>query len=407
MKVLFLTVNGCMTSLSKRGIYFDLLRKFKNEGHEVYVVSPAERRLNKNTEVIAEGRAKLLIVKTLNIQKTNIFEKSVSTIIINRVFFKAINKYFKDIKFDLIIYSTPPITFVNCITKLKKIHGAKTYLLLKDIFPQNAVDIALFSKSSIFYKYFRKKEQSLYAVSDFIGCMSQANVDYVLKHNPELSHKEIEINPNSIEPVNAVISDKVKYIERKKRNIPENATVFVYGGNLGKPQGVLFLIEVLNYFKHNKDVYFVIAGSGTEFSTVGKWFASNIPENALLYKELSKDEYDKLMRACDVGLIFLDPRFTIPNFPSRLLSYMEYKMPVIAATDPNTDIGKIITDNNFGYSCLSGDLHKMKENIYKFIKNKDLITEMGKTSHKYLLDNFTSEKSYQIIMDHFQYDENK
>ena len=392
-----------MTSLYQRGLYFDLLRKFKNEGHEVFVVSPAERRLKTSTKLITEDSSKFLLVSTLNIQKTNIIEKSISTITINRVFYNAINKYFKDVKFDLIIYTTPPITFVNCITKLKKNHGAKTYLLLKDIFPQNAVDLAIFSKSSLFYRYFRKKEQSLYAVSDYIGCMSQANVDYVLKQNPELLHKEIEVNPNSIEPTVSKLSKGEKLMERKKRNIPIDSIVFVYGGNLGKPQGVSFLLEVLGYFKQNKEVFFVIAGSGTEFLTVRKWFSLNNPENAVLYKELSKDDYDRLIQTCDVGLIFLDPRFTIPNFPSRLLSYMEYKMPVIAATDPNTDLGEIITDNGFGYSCISGDLNLMKEYILRFAKNKNLIFELGKTSRRFLLENYTSEKSYQIIMKHFQY----
>jgi len=37
-------------------------------------------------------------------------------------------------------------------------------------------------------------------------------------------------------------------------------------------------------------------------------------------------------------MIFLDYRFQIPNFPSRLLSYMAAGMPVIVATDPNTDM---------------------------------------------------------------------
>ena len=57
-----------------------------------------------------------------------------------------------------------------------------------------------------------------------------------------------------------------------------------------------------------------------------------------------REEYDNLVQICDVGLIFLNARFTIPNFPSRLLSYTEIGKPVLAATDENTDIGKIIEE---------------------------------------------------------------
>lgn len=71
----------------------------------------------------------------------------------------------------------------------------------------------------------------------------------------------------------------------------------------------------------------MIVGSGTEFSKVQTWFTTNTPGNALLLAGLPKNEYDQLIQSCDVGLIFLDRRFTIPNFPSRMLSYLEYKMP--------------------------------------------------------------------------------
>ena len=83
----------------------------------------------------------------------------------------------------------------------------------------------------------------------------------------------------------------------------------------------------------------MIIGSGTEFTRIQKWFEKFQPQNALLISVLPKNDYDKLLAACDVGLIFLNKNFTIPNYPSRLLSYLEMKMPVIAATDPNTDIG--------------------------------------------------------------------
>ena len=74
-------------------------------------------------------------------------------------YLRAINKYWRYVKFDLILYSTPPITFNKVICTLKKRWQAKTYLMLKDIFPQNAVDLELFSKNSIVYKLFRKKRK--------------------------------------------------------------------------------------------------------------------------------------------------------------------------------------------------------------------------------------------------------
>ena len=113
--------------------------------------------------MLAEENATLLRVKTLNLQKTNVIEKGLATISLQAVFTKAIKKYFRGVMFDWVLYSTPPITFEKVVRYVKKRDNAKSYLLLKDIFPQNAVDLEMLSKKGtkgIIYRYFRRKEKS-------------------------------------------------------------------------------------------------------------------------------------------------------------------------------------------------------------------------------------------------------
>lgn len=148
MNILFLTLLDFNT-IYERNIYTDLLREFAKHGHNLYVISPVERRKKQNTELIKNDNAKILKLKIGNTQKTNIIEKGISTLSIEPQFINAIKKYFSNVKFDLVLYSTPPITFCNAVRFVKKRDGAKTYLLLKDIFPQNAVDLGMISKTGI------------------------------------------------------------------------------------------------------------------------------------------------------------------------------------------------------------------------------------------------------------------
>lgn len=342
----------------------------------------------------------LLKVKTLNIQKTNFIEKGIGTILLEYQFEKAINRYFKQIRFDLILYSTPPITLTRIIEKIKTRDRAKTYLLLKDIFPQNAVDIGMMSPKGVLYRLFRKKEQKLYQLSDYIGCMSPANVQFLLEHNPEINSEHIEVCPNSVElATNHTGVDKDMI--RKKFNIPIGSVVFIYGGNLGKPQGLDFLLRILDSNRHKNDRFFLVVGSGTEYEKVSQWFEDHKPENAQLFSALPKMDYDELVESCDVGLIFLDPRFTIPNYPSRLLSYLEYKMPVLMATDVNTDIGRIAEENGYGLWCENGDLEGFNLLLDKLASDPSLRNQMGENGYKFLEEIYTVEKSYEIIMRHF------
>jgi len=400
MNVLFLSI-GRLKNIEDKGLYTDLLRQFRKQGHNIFVVSPRERRLNKPTEYVIEDNVHFLRVRIGNITKVSVIEKGISTVLIEKSFLKSIKKFYKDVKFDLVIYSTPPITFEKVISYVKKRDNAKSYLLLKDIFPQNAIDLNMFCEKSLIYKYFRLKEKKLYSQSDYIGCMSQANVDFVLKYNQEVSPKKIEVCPNSIEPLTIQKDEhKIKQV-RKKYGIPIDKTVFIYGGNLGKPQGINFLINCLNANKVNEQVYFVIAGSGTEFKKLKAFFNKEEPINAQLFKQLPKDDYEILANSCDVGLIFLDNRFTIPNFPSRLLSYMQASMPILAATDINTDVGQIIEQGEFGYWCESNNVEEFNKKVQKLC-DVDLRNQMGVNARKYLEDKYTVEHSYNIIMSHFK-----
>ena len=400
MKILFLTLHP-ISDISERGIYTDLTREFIRHGHQIHIVVPAERRFHLPTGIKESDGAKILSVKTLNIQKTNLIEKGLGTLLLEYQYQRAIRKYWKNIKFDLILYSTPPISFNRVISSVKRQCEAKTYLLLKDIFPQNAVDLGMFSKGSFVYKLFRKKEEILYQLSDHIGCMSPANVEYVLRYNPLITAERVEICPNSIE-LHGKKSGYNNSVLLQKLNIPTDKLLLIYGGNLGRPQGVDFLMNVLAANEKRTDTYFVVVGNGTEYGKISQWFRNNTPHNSCLIPSLPKQEYDDLVSACDVGLIFLDNRFTIPNYPSRLLSYLENRMPVLMATDMNTDIGPIAEKNGYGLWTESGNLETFMEMVEFVAENREKLKLMGEKGYDYLKENYTVERTYRIIMKHFQ-----
>ena len=395
MKVLFLTMVK-INSFSDRGIYTDLLRKFCEEGHDVYAVCPVERREKKKTEIRKEKQGTILNVQTLNLQKTNIVEKGFGTLAMEYQFLAAIKKHFSDVKFDVVIYSTPPITFSKVINFIKKRDNAYSYLLLKDIFPQNAIDMKMLKKNGILHKMFVKKEQKLYVISDTIGCMSEANKKFIIQHNPTINPEKVEINPNTIEPFIFNQSLEQKQAIKVKYNLPLDKKIFVYGGNLGKPQGIDFLLDTISA-AINEAVFFLIVGTGTEYNRVLKWFQSFKPKNAILLAGLPKQDYDLLLNACDVGLIFLHKDFTIPNFPSRLLSYLEMKMPVIVATDANSDIGDVVESNNCGYKVISGDNIKMKTAINKLLSNEEDYNKMKENAWNLLQKDYLVSRSYSLI----------
>ena len=401
MNILFLTMSPQLLDIKKHGIFTDLVRKFITEGHEVYIIVPFERRTGKKTSFYRQDGVSVLGVRTLNLMRTNVIEKGIGQVLLESQFKAAFKKHLADVKFDLVLYSTPPITFSNVIAYVKRKNPkAVSYLMLKDIFPQNAVDIRMMTKTGVkglLYKSFRKKEKQLYKVSDWIGCMSPANVKYVVDHNPEVDASGVEVCPNSYEIVSAEHKTDRSVI-LQKYGLPTDKPIFIYGGNLGKPQGIPFLIECLKANAERNDCHFVVVGNGFEYPRIEKWVCEEKPKSVSLFNYLPKEDYDQLADACDVGLIFLDYRFTIPNYPSRLLPYLMAKKPIIACTDPNSDTGTIAEENGYGFWCPSNSVEAFTKAVDRMLSSD--IKEMGEKGYQYYLDNYTVEHTYKVIVSH-------
>jgi hypothetical protein len=403
MRILFLTI-GAVYNFNHSGVYTDLLKKFVQEGHKVYVVGALEKRTGQATELGIEQGINVLRVRVGNITKTNVFEKGVSTLTLGYLYKKAIDKYWNELSFDLILYTTPPITIARLVSELKKKYNAYTYLLLKDIFPQNAIDIGILSPTGwkgIVYRYFKHIEKRLYRISDKIGCMSKANMDFILKNNGDIVKDKLELCPNTIDIVQDSDIHKDDAILEKYK-IPKDKYLLLYGGNFGKPQNVDYIVDAIDSCSDIEAVHFILCGSGTEFSKIDLYIKNTNPKHVTVIDcLLPYEEYSCLVASCDVGMLFLDYRFTIPNFPSRLLDYMNYGLPVIAATDVNTDVGKVIMEENFGWWIESKNPQEFRNLISSIFVGNQIEKELrlkSMNARNCVRNCFETSRAYNTIM---------
>ena len=402
MNVLLMTI-GAFRNVSENGAYTDLLRFFRDKGHSVYVACTRERRQALPTCIEEQERIKILRIRIGNITKVNFIEKGLSTLMVERQFQNAIKKYFGGVKFDIVLYSTPPITLAGVVGKLKKRDRCFTYLMLKDIFPAGAVDLGVLRDTGIkglIYRYFRIVEKKLYRNSECIGCMSMENKRYLLEHNPQIPEIKVGICPNTIDVVDKCVVDKHEIC--KKYNLPENKLLLLYGGNFGLPQNVDYIVNVMNAAKDVQDAHFIMCGSGTEFYKISDYGSGEKNGNVTVINALPYAEYKELLAVCDAGMLFLDYRFHVPNFPSRLLDYLNYELPVIAATDVHTDIDQTILEGNFGWWCESKNVNDYLVTLYAIVdewkNNPETFAQRGKNAKTYLEQNFRTEIAYDEII---------
>lgn len=399
MNIFFFT-SAFPSQNSDNNLYSDLAEELASRGHSIYVFRPDESRsIGMATSQIRKGIT-VISIPTGRMQKTNALQKMVNSIQFEHRLTTAALSQLGKATLDLVIYTTPPIHVATAVKRVKDIANCQAYLLLKDIFPANAADLGMISRNGLLWNYFRRKESQLYQVADKIGCMSPANIQYLKKHNSWIPEDKIELCPNCILPtpieqIPCTDHDLLNYY-----NIPKVDLNLIYGGNLGLPQGIDFLQDILIATRLDPGIHITIVGNGTEFSKLAD-FKKATGHTFALIDRLPKQSFQSLLASMDVGLIFLDRRFSIPNFPSRLLDYLDLGLPILAATDVNTDLGTFLHNEGCGLWCEAGDTQSFLGHL-QTLKNTTLRKEMCFKSRASLDANFTVQRGANIILSHME-----
>jgi glycosyltransferase involved in cell wall biosynthesis len=259
---------------------------------------------------------------------------------------------------DIIAWYSPPIFFGPLIWKLRRNSGARTYLILRDIFPEWAVDLGLVRKGPV-YLVFKAIAALQYAVSDVIGVQTPSNLAYLskwasAKRRVEVLHNWLKVTPDigcSIAIRNTALAGR---------------TVFVYIGNMGVAQGMDIFIDLMESLRHREDIGFLFVGRGSEFPKLEAEKASRELSNALFFDEIDSSEIPGLLAQCHVGLVALHPDHKTHNIPGKFVSYVQYGLPVLARVNRGTDLERLIEDEGVGKVYVgdsAGELKRLAEEL--------------------------------------------
>lgn len=397
MKIIFLTLG--FPKMKRMGyLYSPMVAQLDDHGHDITVVAPVHD--GNESGLLIEDGIKVIRVRTLPLFRVNMIRKGIANVMLPYFYKKALKKHNLNLDFDLIIIPTPPITLYGVVAWLKAKSRAKVYLILRDIFPQNAVDLGLMKKNSFIHGYFRKKEQKLYGICESIGCMSQGNIDFIKKHNPNLPQRKLHLLPNWGDMAPLESEETIAQLKRKMGL--QDQFILIFGGNIGLPQKMENIVDLAIACSDFEDIVFLIIGRGNKRKSLEELVARKNVKNIILKDSLPSHEYFKVVQMADVGLISLSEDFTIPNIPSKALSYYNAKKPILASIDSNTDFGQILEENHTGLWCEAGNTEELKNKLLLLYHDPSLRKTMGENGHRYMKENLSSEIIYNTIIDETQ-----
>jgi len=177
---------------------------------------------------------------------------------------------------------------------------------------------------------------------------------------------------------------------RKKLNL-EKAFIIFFGGVLGPSQGLELIVDAAGFIRRDKEIAILFAGDGTEKENLAARARQAGLNNLIFHPFVSKEEYGKLLKEIDVGLVCLTAKNKTPVVPGKILGYMAAGVPVLAFLNKESDGHQIIRDSGCGYSEISDDIQKAARLVLKMHEEKDRLKEMGMNGYRYAVQHFSKK----------------
>jgi len=331
----------------------DLVAKMAAQGHQVTVLFP-DCSLDHPWKLEENIRVSLLRLKAPRTKEVNYFRRALAEYRLSGCMYRNLmSSPLKTMPWDALVWYSPTIFFGSLVARLRKHKPCPSYIILRDIFPEWAVDMGLLGRGLV-YRYFKKVERFQYEQADTIGVQTPSNIEYFSNQQPGLDASVQVLNNWLSESSPGECSIQFADTPLAGRRI------FAYTGNIGIAQGMDILIDLAKVLKDDDTVGFVFVGRGTAVEQIRKRAQSFGLENILFFDEIDPAEIPGLLAQCHVGLIALDPRHRNDNIPGKFLAYMQAGLPVLATINAGNDLEVVINQNRVGRVITSNDVADLK-----------------------------------------------
>lgn len=368
----------------------DLAREFLRQGHDLTVFLPDSTLSRRWAEQYVDGvrvvRLKAPRTKDIGYIRRTLGEWAMPF----AMRYNLKRSPLSSETWDGVVWYSPSIFHTPFVRTLTRRSGCPNYLIIRDIFPDWAVDLGLM-RPGIVYRMFRMIARQQYRVADVIGVQSPGNLSYF----EGLSGKDriIEVLANWLDfPADVTCSIRVDRTPLAGRKI------FVYAGNMGVAQDMGSLVDLAAMKRNRTDIGFLFVGRGSEVKRLRDRAEELGLVNVFFHDEIDPDEIPDLYRQCDAGIVALDPRHRSHNIPGKFLTYMQNGLPVFAVVNPGNDLAALVRSEAVGEVCETRDLNELAMRFDNLVSELEVDSRMSDRCKQLFKRDFASHKAVRQIV---------
>ena len=342
---------------------------------------------------IIEG-VKVLRVSVPSMHPKNLFLRGVNTLLGSRLLSLKSRSLLKQRKrFDSVLFYSPPITLIDTAARIAKSHRAKLLMVLRDLFPQNAIDLGIL-KNRAAIKIFQRIEKRCYRLSDIILPQTDTNKDYLIA-NREVPRSKIEVLYNWVNT--QTYRSENSHTDIHKEFGLNGQKICLYAGTMGPAQGLEKIIESAEHLK-SQNVVFLFAGNGRSRKDLEYLARRKQLDNVFFRDYYPSEIYPRLVKSADLGIISLSKENHTPIVPGKLVGYMAGGLPIVAMINKeSTDLMRIIDESQCGKYVIDGDSQMFAKKIEELLSSSEMLLEHKRNALDYVERFFSVETAARTI----------
>jgi glycosyltransferase involved in cell wall biosynthesis len=297
----------------------------------------------------------------------------------------------------VLVVTNPPLLpfLVTVATKIKK---CASVLLVHDVYPEVLVAAGVLKTDSTLFKAIQALAHWLYnqvAAVVVIG-RDMANIA-ITKCN---EHKKIHLITNwaDLDTVNPSFKQENNVLKLHRLL---DSFVVQYCGNMGRTHGLEYILESAMKLKDDS-IHFLLIGSGAKKSWLQKQTKDQSLSNVTILPRCTRDHLSEFLNACDLAIISFVPGMSGVSVPSRMYNIMASGKPILAITDSDSELSKVVKEENIGWVVTPGDINSIIEAITDAKSDLVRLKEMGERARKVAITKYSLTeviKKYQELFD--------
>jgi glycosyltransferase involved in cell wall biosynthesis len=367
----------------------DLSIEFIRRGHVVTVITP--QCLSKDKEILNIDGVQIRLFPSPQIKNVSKWKRAFNEFMLPWRAWRHDKKFFRSTSHDLIVFYSPCIFWAPLIYRLKKIWKAPAYLILRDFFPQWAIDIGMLREGAISTRFLRVCESATYAQSDVIGIQSPKNLTAFRDSHPNSPKLQLLYNWAEDRPGRRILPSFRSHLNLGGK------VIFFYGGAITEQQDIPNLLRLAEFLRNEPEAHFLIVGEGYDLPNVRAIVEQKQLTNVTIHAAVDQETFRNLLAEVDVGLFSLARSHSTHNFPGKVLGYLVQGLPILGSVNPGNDLEGLINMAGAGFVAVNGDDEKLAQAGLLLLKNISVRSTAGIAARRLLSSKFSVVSAANLI----------